>query len=309
MHVETGEGKLSFIFQESDMFLEMGYKLLKQEKLEQQLAFERKCEDGREKLIFLPDAPNLMALKSLEGRLGEDEILDVLYELFFLTEKVEENGFMKRECIWCRYEDIYYDTKEGRLKIALLPISGAIRYADGASWQECFEKTVSRLSAGLGPKKAARVEQLGRLLAADAGMVSEALLELERLGNGRTGRLVNKMPKETRLSLRLYYSSKDTKLEFWVDEKDFIIGRSSEKADGIVDESVSRAVSRQHCSITRLGNRFFVQDLDSANHTLVNGIMIPPYELMELENNDILSIADIDFRAALLEAGGDRGAN
>ena len=35
-----------------------------------------------------------------------------------------------------------------------------------------------------------------------------------------------------------------------------------------------------------MNNKYFVQDLKSVNHTLVNGIMIPPYELTELENND-----------------------
>lgn len=302
MHVKTGEKRLSFLFHESDMFLEMGYKLLEQEKLAQQLPYKREQQDGREKMLFLLDAPNLVPLKSLEGRLGNDEILDIIYELFFLIEKVEESGFMKKDCIWCRYEDIYYDTDEGRLKIALLPISGAVRYADGASWQECFESTVARLAKGLESGKAARVEQLAHLLAADSDMVEAALLEIERLGNGRSGLLVNKTPKDTRTSLRLYYSGKNVRLEFVVDDRDFIIGKSSEKADGVVDESISRAVSRQHCFITRLGNRFFVQDLKSANHTLVNGIMIPPYELMELENNDILSIADIDFRVTLFEA-------
>lgn len=42
--------------------------------------------------------------------------------------------------------------------------------------------------------------------------------------------------------------------------------------------------------------RDIVPALGGVNHTLVNGIMIPPYELMELENNDILSVADIEFR-------------
>lgn len=307
MRVKTGEKKLSFLFQESDMFCEMGYKLLEQEIQTQQLPYKREQQSGREKMTFLLDAPNLVPLSDLEGRLGNDEIIDILYELFFLIEKVEENGFMKKGCIWCRYEDVYYDTDERRLKIALLPISGAVRYADFASWQECFENTVSKLAQGLALEKAERVVQLARLLAADSDMVEEALLELERFGNGRSGLLVNRAPKETRNSLRLYYSGRNARLEFIVGDRDFVIGKSSEKSDGIVDESVSRAVSRQHCAVTRLGNRFFVQDLDSVNHTLVNGIMIPPYELMELENNDILSVADIDFRVTVLENGGNGG--
>ncbi len=59
------------------------------------------------------------------------------------------------------------------------------------------------------------------------------------------------------------------------------------------------SVSRKHCLITRMNQKYFVQDLESVNHTLVNGIMVPPYELMELENNDILSVGDIEFRVTI----------
>ena len=45
-----------------------------------------------------------------------------------------------------------------------------------------------------------------------------------------------------------------------------------------------------------MNNKYIVQDLKSVKHTLVNCIMIPPYELTELVNNDILSVADIEFR-------------
>ena len=50
----------------------------------------------------------------------------------------------------------------------------------------------------------------------------------------------------------------------------------------------------------RINNSYFVQDLDSANHTFVNGIIIPAFQLMELEQSDIVSIADIDFRVNFL---------
>ena len=82
---------------------------------------------------------------------------------------------------------------------------------------------------------------------------------------------------------------------------DFLIGRDDGSADGVITLEFSRAVSRRHCLITRMNNKYFVQDLKSVNHTLVNGIMIPPYELTELENNDILSVADIEFRVTVSE--------
>ncbi|MCD8038246.1 MAG: FHA domain-containing protein [Lachnospiraceae bacterium] len=299
MLVRTDEKKLSFLFQETDMFFEMGYQLLEQEKPAQMLPYTRKRQNGREKLIFMSDAPGLRPVRRLEGSLGENEVLDMVSELFFLVGKIEENGFLKRECVWCRYENIYYDTERKMLKVALLPITG-VRYAESKSWGERLRSTVARLTKELAPGKAEREKQLAQLLAARSITAKEALLEIESMRGGQPGLLPSE-DAAVRLGLRLYYSGKNGILEFLVDDGDFIIGRNGRKADGVVDESVSRAVSRQHCFITRLGNKFFVQDLKSANHTRVNGIMIPPYELMQLEENDILSVADIDFRVTFLK--------
>jgi pSer/pThr/pTyr-binding forkhead associated (FHA) protein len=48
--------------------------------------------------------------------------------------------------------------------------------------------------------------------------------------------------------------------------------------------------------VTKMNGKYFVQDLKSLNGTLVNGIRIPSYELMELFENDIISMANMDFR-------------
>lgn len=307
MLVKNDQKQLSFLFQKSDPFFEMGYKLLEQEKLPQQLSYQRKQQNGREKLIYFIDDPNLVSLKDMVGRPGSDEISDILYELFLLIEEVEKNGFMKRECIWCDCENIYYDTKEHRIKAAILPISGTVRYADGRSWHECLEHTVSRLAVGLEDKKAMRVEQLAHMLTTDAITIGELLSELECFGNGKSEALADKKPQSVQVGLKLYYGGKDKQLEFVVQDDNFIIGKSAEQANGIIDEIISKAVSRRHCCITKLGNRFFMQDLESVNRTLVNGIMIPPYEFMELENNDILSVADIEFRVTLFEYAIEKG--
>lgn len=159
------DGKtLSFLFQGSDMFFEMGCKLLEQEKLPQQLPYKRKRQNGREKMIFLLDGPDIVPLKRLEATLEGERSLNLIYELFSLIVQVEENGFLKRECIWCRYDNLYYDTGAECMKIALIPVAGTVRQADRRSWHECFEQTVSQLAAGLAQEQAVRVGQLARML-------------------------------------------------------------------------------------------------------------------------------------------------
>lgn len=126
--------------------------------------------------------------------------------------------------------------------------------------------------------------------------VLENVIDSLRLLKGAAFEEESGSTKSFTSTLRLLYSGNSGHLTFEVGDRDFLIGRDDAEADGVISRKLSKAVSRKHCLITRLQDKYFVQDLKSVNHTLVNGIMIPPYELMELEENDILSVADIEFR-------------
>jgi hypothetical protein len=102
---------------------------------------------------------------------------------------------------------------------------------------------------------------------------------------------------ENDATLELVCLGRHANLVIDVDKNDFSIGR--EGADSIIPPDISTAVSRKHCLITKINGKYFAQDSKSSNYTLVNGVMIPPYELIELEDNDILTLADIEFRVKL----------
>jgi hypothetical protein len=104
---------------------------------------------------------------------------------------------------------------------------------------------------------------------------------------------------ENQALLKLIYVSENKDIIIDKNKDELIIGRDANNTDFVIPEEVSCAVSRRHCIINRINNKYFVQDLKSSNHTLINGIMIPPYELMELFNNDILTLADLEFRAKI----------
>ena len=66
-----------------------------------------------------------------------------------------------------------------------------------------------------------------------------------------------------------------------------ILGRHPE-CDIVLD---SGAVSRQHARIVRLGDAFFIEDLDSRNGTYVNGQQIR--ERRPLNDQDRITLCDI----------------
>lgn len=298
MIVKENEKQLSFLFQENDSYFELGYLILKQAKLAGMLPYKRTQQSGKEKLCFKTE--EVERLSDILPRLQEDEIIDVLYAVVFMTKRVEENGFMKKECIWCRYEQIYFDRESHMPLFAVLPITQEFRYADGIDWLNGFEECLCRIAEYLSEKKKQRVKQVITLYKTKQMDTEEVLEEINHLGNGMSGLLVDceeETPLENPNRLELIYSGKEGTFRFIVEDEDFTIGREMD-SNGVLQ--VSMKVSRRHCLITKLNRSYFVQDLDSTNGTYVNDTRVPSYELMELEHNDVLCVGDVEFRVQVI---------
>lgn len=294
MIVKAGDKQISFLFQDDDPFLEIGCRILEQEHMEQMLPYTRKQQNGKEKLIFRADDENIVLLMDMIPECSQDDLTDLICGMIYLNKKIEENSFLKKECIWYKYDNIFFDRINNCIKTAILPISGELRYADGISWYGHFEETMKNIASYLPVNRAEQLKKIVSMLRAGKLTEEEALEEIEYWGCSVSK--TQSFPQKYNTVLKLLYSGKEGRLEFVVSDEDFLIGRNAEAVEGAIPAEISKAVSRKHCLITKMNNKYFVQDLKSVNHTLLNGIMIPPYELMELENNDILSVADIEFR-------------
>ena len=75
----------------------------------------------------------------------------------------------------------------------------------------------------------------------------------------------------------------------------FVLGRSREKAEYRVD---SPAVSSRHVQLTTEGSSLYAEDLNSSNHTYVNGTQIVsgPEGKTVLKDGDILKLAEEEFK-------------
>lgn len=298
MIIKENEKQLSFLFQENDSYFELGYLILKQAKIAGMLPYKRIQQSGKEKLCFKTE--EVERLSDILPQLYEDEIIDVLYAVVFMTKRVEENGFMKKECIWCRYEQIYFDRELHMPLFAVLPITQEFRYADGTDWLNGFEECLYRIAEYLSEKKKQRMKQVIALYKTKQMDTEEVLEEINHLGNGMSGLLVDceeETPLEMPNRLELIYAGKEGTFRFIVEDEDFTIGREMD-SNGVLQ--VSMKVSRRHCLITKLNRSYFVQDLDSTNGTYVNDTQIPSYELMELEHNDVLCVGDVEFRVQVI---------
>jgi hypothetical protein len=286
----------------------MGYDILSQENIEQLLPYKRKHFGKSEKMIFDTTGDDICRLSELLPNMDNEAVVDVVYELIYLIAKVEENGILSRECLWYKYDDIYYDIDQGGIRVAILPITDGFEDSECEEWYGDFENVVDNLLQRLSDKKstkeAEKIKSVVEMMGDGVYSPHDALEEIDKLGCNVSTMLNETLTVERDTSLKLIYAGKNGEVVIAVDKDEVIIGRDKDKADVVISDDLSSAVSRKHCLITKTNNKYFVQDLNSSNYTLVNGVMIPPYEIMEIEDGDIMSIADLEFRVKINYIGG-----
>lgn len=97
--------------------------------------------------------------------------------------------------------------------------------------------------------------------------------------------------KEEGIVGRLIYRGFEDEDSFLLDKEEYILG-SAKPADGLMK---SKAVSKLHARIRRMGSDYFLSDMNSRNGTSVNGEDVNYKEEVPLKKNDIIKFADCEY--------------
>ena len=73
----------------------------------------------------------------------------------------------------------------------------------------------------------------------------------------------------------------------------FKLGKERSYVDHCVSDN--SAVSRSHANIIKKGNDYFVVDMNSTNHSFINGMILTPQTESRINNGDTLSLGDEEF--------------
>lgn len=84
--------------------------------------------------------------------------------------------------------------------------------------------------------------------------------------------------------------SPDKIFKYPIDTK-VIVGRNVDKVNIAID--YSKTISGQHCEFSVRNNRFFIKDLQSANHTYLNDVMI--HTETELSSGNKVRIGEVEL--------------
>lgn len=77
-----------------------------------------------------------------------------------------------------------------------------------------------------------------------------------------------------------------------ITKQEFIIGRQKDRVDYLL---VYKVVSKVHAKIIKNDEKYYIKDLDSKNGTFINGQKLYPDSKYILNNNDIITLANIEI--------------
>lgn len=109
-------------------------------------------------------------------------------------------------------------------------------------------------------------------------------------------------PADQKTMIYLKCLHKKNKMEYVFDpNKKIIIGRDQKKCNLFINEA---SVSKTHCCIFAMGFDVYLQDIGSANGTMVckglfNNVLISNNEMIQLESGDIIKIGSNEFKVTL----------
>lgn len=79
-----------------------------------------------------------------------------------------------------------------------------------------------------------------------------------------------------------------------------IVGRTYKEETPAIDlglyDGKRLGISRQHIKLTRLGEQWYVEDLDSTNGTFLNGIQIAPHQPAAINHGDYLRLGTMEMQ-------------
>lgn len=288
MEVTTDKNGIAFAFRDKVIDFNFGMMLIEQLALPNILTGKKVSLRGKEK--YKVSTKEYVALTEALPQLSTEQIIKLIHDIFFAIKKIEDGNLISKCGLWCKYEHLFYDEKTDEIKFVVIPVSEDPVYKDELSFDERLKECVNFI-AGYLPfnYKTSILEKMDS--AKDLIAYAKEIIYPKY----ETTLLKENIKKSRKLSL-IYLKDKDM-VDFLMEKSELTIGKTGEDVD--CKFPLSEAVSRLHCKIIKQKENFFIQDLDSLNHTYVNGEYVPPFELMELSDRDLITLGDVELRVEI----------
>lgn len=288
----------SYIVMDKDITVTSAYKFL-QSQTDNFVKCMQMRYNGDIQLFYI--TKSLKSLNAMvRSRIDPESFMAIVANLLNCMVNVRHIGFMPSRNIDISFDRIYVDPSTYKVKLVYLPLSVQL-YEDELHMDNEIRSGLLRMITTNPDLRSPRTAEF-------AGDLRNGMLSLEELYARVKGAKIQpnshktvikgdhgdeKPRPQVKRSLRLVAVNAPNRVEIDVTKDHFVLGRNT-AADGII--SFNTKIGRMHCSIDRQNERYAVTDMNSKNHTYLNGTELEPGRPYPLKNGDKLRLANSDFQ-------------
>lgn len=285
----------AYLLEKNLPFLNSDYRIMQNQEQQGLAKCFRVSQNGKQKLIFFNEG--FRTLSSLYGCMNFTALTEIIEHIFDVILTVESNGFLKSENINDSLDYIYVDPDSFRVKLHYLPVK--IENKDEKTAHQNLRTSLARQIHSIPLFSGSDVQAVCELLENESYTLETVTEQLKSIRHQYQGRpqiyeegIAPDGTKMLAANLRLISRNPELAPNFHVHTPEFVIGKSRERADGVVAKST---VSRRHCRIIWENEAYYLEDLDSTNGTKVNYERIPSRRRIRLMSGDVISVSGVDF--------------
>ena len=117
--------------------------------------------------------------------------------------------------------------------------------------------------------------------------LDEKVFQKEKIESVGQTMVLSRLPEVEKKML--WYQGKDSLTDFELNVFPFVLGKAEKGIDGTI---VSPLISRIHCQINYINEKYYIQDLNSTNGTYLNGRLLEPREQVQINSGDKITLAN-----------------
>lgn len=284
----------AYLLNDPALFSNTDYRILQSDKSDSLIKTMKMLYNGKIELLYLTE--NFDPLSNIISSLTPDSFIILMANVFSGVCQVKENGFLRCENIDISMEHIYVDTTTYKTHLLYVPLTRGI-YLNETYYENELRATFSKLILGL-PQLS--TDKTIRLLSNLQNVAMPIKQIIENIVNAPgEPEIPVSPPKMIAQDVRLVSLNTVEPLTLIVNKDNYIIGRSIKHADGIIRDNMM--VGRKHCRVNLHREKWEceVEDLNSSNGTYVNNIRVPSGGRAIIRNDDVLRLANIDFKVVI----------
>lgn len=301
MKIKQDGQYLSVILDNENQFYMTGYRILKKQEDKGLLPCGRILFNGNIKLLYPINklTPLSYDISCWHG----EQVLPNIISILSIFKMLSENGFLQPETILPELQYMYMDKSVGRIFLIALPVNKKTDPGESAQWLSALKKSLISLIEYSPGRDEPELIHLKNNIIREASSLAMLCNAVSLYGKDSQKRdpvqedgIKENVSQSLSMKLVLVGDSRSFSLDITKDE--FVIGKLKNSVDGVID--FTPTISRRHCMIVKDNDKFYIRDLGSANHTYVNGVMIPPGQSISIKANDKIRMAELDFLVCLV---------